>query len=66
MENAQKKVSEAQLKATKKYANSKWRPNIFIDADKREIIENWLKDNGYKSINEYLLYCLVKDGVIKT
>ena len=47
------------------YKNSKWRPNIFIDADKRENIENWLKDNGYKSINEYLLYCLIKDRVIK-
>ena len=48
-----------------KYKNSKWRPSVFIDADKRENIENWLKDNGYKSINEYLLHCLVKDGVIK-
>lgn len=47
------------------YKNSKWKPNIFIDADKREIIEIWLNKNGYKSINEYLLYCLVKDGVIK-
>lgn len=46
------------------YKNSKWRPNIFIDADKRENIENWLQDNGYKSINEYLLKCLKKDNVI--
>ena len=46
------------------YKNSKWRPNIFIDADKRENIEYWLQDNGYKSINEYLLKCLKKDNVI--
>lgn len=46
------------------YKNSKWKPNIFIDADKREIIEIWLNKNGYKSINEYLFECLKKDNVI--
>ena len=45
------------------YKNSKWRPNIFIDADQRADIEKWLKDHRYKSINEYLLYCLKRDNI---
>lgn len=64
MDNAQKKTSDAQLRATRKYANSKWRPNIFIDADKRENIEKWLNEHGYKSLNEYVTDCLKRDGVI--
>lgn len=46
------------------YKNSKWRPNIFIDADQRSDIEKWLKDHRYKSINEYLLHCLKRDNII--
>lgn len=64
MDNAQKKTSDAQLRATRKYANSRWRPNIFIDADKRENIETWLNEHGYKSLNEYVTDCLKRDGII--
>lgn len=55
------KVSEAQKKAVKKYANSKWRPNIFISADKRESIEKWFAAKGYKSFNEYVCSLIDKD-----
>lgn len=69
MENAHKKqeykYTVARVKANQKYANSRWRPNIFIDADKRKSIEMWLEEHGYKSINAYLLECLRKDGVIE-
>lgn len=56
-----KKTSDAQLRASLKYANSKWRPNIFIDADKRELIERWFMDKGYKSFNEYVITLIDKD-----
>ena len=56
-----KKTSEAQKKVVKKYANSKQRPNIFIDADKRELIETWFTDHGYKSFNEYVCALIEKD-----
>lgn len=68
MENAHKKeykYTEARIKANQKYANSRWRPNIFIDAEYRDSIEAWLNEHGYKSINAYLLDCLKKDGVIE-
>lgn len=65
MQNAQKKTSDAQKRANLKYANSRWRPNIYIDADKRECIEKWLFEHEYKSINEYLLACLKKDEIIE-
>lgn len=47
-----------------KYKNSKWRPNVFISSEYRENIETWLNEHGYKSINEYLIACLKKDGII--
>ena len=69
VENAHKKqeykYTDARIKANQKYANSRWRPNVFIDANKRETIETWLSEQGYKSINAYLLECLRKDGVIE-
>ena len=62
VENVQgNKVSEAQKKAVKKYANSKWRPNVFIDKDKQESIERWFTDHGYKSFNEYICTLIDKD-----
>ena len=45
------------------YKNKKWRPNIFIDADKRESIERWFTDKGYWSFNEYV--CTVIDEDMK-
>lgn len=56
-----KKTSDAQLRASLKYANSKWRPNIFIDADKRELIERWFTGKGYKSFNEYVCALIDED-----
>ena len=65
VENRQNKTSDAKLKANKKYSNSRWRPNIYINMEYWEIIENWLIDNGYKSINDYVIKSLKDDGVIK-
>lgn len=43
------------------YKNKKWRPSIFIDADKRESIERWFTGKGYKSFNEYVITLIDKD-----
>ena len=56
-----KKTSDAQLRASLKYANSKYRPNVFIDADKRESIERWFTGKGYRSFNEYVIALINKD-----
>lgn len=61
MENTQKKTSEARLRASKKYSNSKWRPNIYIDTDKRKSIETWFTNKGYKSFNEYVCALIDED-----
>ena len=61
VENAQKKTSEARLRANKKYSNSKWRPNVYIDKDKQELIERWIAEHGYKSFNEYVCALIDKD-----
>lgn len=63
MENIQieKKETEAQKRASRKYKNSKYRPNVFIDADKRESIENWFTSKGYKSFNEYVCALIDED-----
>ena len=56
-----KKTSEAHIRATNKYANSKWRPNIFIEADKREVIEKHFTSKGFKSFNEYVIDLIAHD-----
>lgn len=63
MENVQieKKETEAQKRASRKYKNSKYRPNVFIDADKRESIERWFTAKGYKSFNEYVCALIDQD-----
>lgn len=63
MENVQieKKETEAQKRASRKYKNSKWRPNVFINADKREPIERWIVEHGYKSFNEYVIALIDRD-----
>lgn len=43
------------------YKNKKWRPSIFIDADKRESIERWFAGKGYKSFNEYVIALIDED-----
>ena len=57
----EKKTSDAQLRASKKYANSKYRPNVFIDSDKRDEIENHFANKGYKSFNEYVIALIDED-----
>ena len=48
------------------YKNKKWRPGIFIDADKRESIERWFTGKGYKSFNEYVCALIDEDmGIVK-
>ena len=63
MKNVQieKKETEAQKRASRKYKNSKWRPNVFIDKDKQEPIEKWIAEHGYKSFNEYVCALIDKD-----
>lgn len=63
MENVQieKKETEAQKRASRKYKNSKYRPNVFIDADKRESIERWFTAKGYRSFNEYVCALINED-----
>lgn len=46
------------------YKNKMYRPNIFINAEYKDMINAWLKDHGFKSVNEYLIACMVKDGII--
>lgn len=57
----QKKTSEARLRASKKYSNGKWRPNVYINMDKREQIESWFTEKGYKSFNEYVCALIEED-----
>lgn len=45
------------------YKNKKWRPSIFIDADKRGSIERWFTEKGYRSFNEYV--CVLIDADMK-
>lgn len=46
------------------YKNKMYRPNIFINAEYKDMINTWLNDHGFKSVNEYLIACMVKDGII--
>lgn len=55
------KETEAQKRASRKYKNSKYRPNVFIDADKRESIERWFTGKGYRSFNEYVCDLIDED-----
>lgn len=57
MQTAQKekRTSEAQLRANKKYSNSKWRPNVYLNMEDREHIEKHFASKGYKSFNEYVI-----------
>lgn len=64
VETAQKKdrkSTDAQIRAKMKYANSRWRPGVYIDADKREPIERWFVNKGYKSFNEYVIALIDQD-----
>lgn len=46
------------------YKNKMYRPNIFINAEYKDMINAWLNDHGFKSVNEYLIACMIKDGII--
>lgn len=56
-----KKSTEAQIRATKKYSNSKWRPNVYLNMDRRKEIEMYFKSKGYKSFNEYVIALINED-----
>ncbi len=43
------------------YKNKKWRPSIFIDADKRESIERRFTGKGCQSFNEYVIALIDED-----
>lgn len=43
------------------YKNKKWRPSVFIDKSKQEIIEARISELGYKSFNEYVCALIDKD-----
>lgn len=66
METIQKtrKTSDAQLRASLNYANSKWRPNIFLNKAKKEDIEKHYREIGLNSFNEYVMYLIEKDAGI--
>ena len=56
-----KRTSDAHNRASKKYANSKYRPNVFIDKERQEQIEEHFKSKGYKSFNEYVCALIDED-----
>ena len=58
---AAKRTSEAQLRANKKYSNSKWRPNVYLNMDTREDIEKHFASKGFKSFNEYVINLINQD-----
>lgn len=62
METAQKKETEAQKRANRKYKNGKYRPNVFIDKNKQEGIEIHFQNKGFKSFNEYV-NCLIDEDM---
>lgn len=61
MEEKKRKSTDAQIKAKLKYANSKYRPNVYIDKDRQEDIEKHFKSKGYKSFNEYVIALIDED-----
>lgn len=65
MQIAQKKTSEARLRANKKYSNSKWRPAVYLDMKKRKNIEDHFISKGFKTFNEYVCALIEKDMMDK-
>ena len=47
-------VSDAGKKADLKYKNSKWRPNVMIEKEKRVFVENYYHERGFSSFNEWV------------
>ena len=56
-----KKTSEAHNRASLKYANSKYRPNVFINKERQTDIEKHFKSKGYKTFNEYIIALINED-----
>lgn len=61
MEEKTRKSTDAQLRAKKKYANSKYRPNVFINKTRQADIERHFKEKGFKSFNEYVISLIDED-----
>lgn len=58
-------ITESDKKAKLKYLNKWYRPSILIDKDKRESIEDRIKQQGYSSINAYV-NALIDDDLSKS
>lgn len=61
MQNVQKKTTDAQIRANKKYSNSKWRPNIYIDKELQADIEKHFINKGYDTFNKYVVELVIED-----
>ena len=61
VETAQNEITEKKFNTGLKYKNSKWRPSVFFDAEKREIIESHFLNKGFKTFNEYVNDLISKD-----
>lgn len=55
------KTSDARKKANKKYSNSQWRPNIYINPENRYTIEKHYQSLGYDSFNQYVKHLINED-----
>lgn len=57
----QSKTSDARKKAVLKYQNKFYRPNVLIDADKKNIITLRYIELGFQSVNQYITHLINKD-----
>ena len=57
--------SDAQKKADKKYNQGLKVLSCKISKDKAEQIEEYIKENNYKSINNYIKFLITKDSGIE-
>lgn len=55
------KTSDAQKRATLKYSNSKYRPNIYVDKEKETLIKNHCLENGFDSVNSWVNWLIDKE-----
>ena len=59
-----KRKFDAELKRTNKEILEKIDVGAENLAEYKDRINVWLKDHEFKSVNEYLIACMVKDGII--
>ena len=63
---SENKTKASQIKAVNEYQKRKGIVTLGckVTKEQKEKIEKHYKDNGYKSMNDYLLTLLRKDGII--